>query len=210
MEIQYWQLFNNIKIKNQLLSRELMAIAVLFSGSLQADESENSTVSSVEYQPYMTIGVTQNKDIDINDFYFTDQSLATDFGIGLIKPSTLGNDWLFSQSIELNYASSTFSGSFTEATNDANEFINADGKHQELAVIGRAKLKKLNVFENVAPYLEASVSLINARSRFDSPFESQGHRQWKLGYQLSTGLEFNIGEGNSISFGIGFADDKDI
>jgi opacity protein-like surface antigen len=203
---------------NQTIFSVLVTLPMLFSGNSLAsndfEEKLNEDVNVAAYQPYFSLGVSYNKLIDIPGFKFKQQNLSTSFGLGLIKIIPLNNDWEVSQSIELNYATSQFSGNYrTDNTSNAfsdGRLFDVDGKYQEIALIGSIKVKKLHVFENISPYIEASVGLINAKNRFDSPLESKNDRQWKLGYKLSTGVAFDIGEGNSIAFGIGFSDNSDI
>ena len=202
---------------NRIIFNVLITLSMLFSGNSLAgnglEKQLSEEVKFAEYQPYFSLGVSHNQDVDITNFKIKRQNLSRSVGFGLIKSLQLNNHWQVSKSIELNYLTTQFSGSF--GAEQSNAFGNSrsfgvDGKYQEVALYGSVKVKKLHVFENLSPYIEASVGLINGKSRFSSPFDSRNDVQWKLGYKLSTGLEFNIGEGNSIVFGVGFTDDTDI
>lgn len=202
---------------NRIIFNVLITLSMLFSGNSLAgnglEKRLSEEVKFAEYQPYFSLGVSHNQDVDITNFKIKRQNLSRSVGFGLIKSLQLNNHWQVSKSIELNYLTTQFSGSF--GAEQSNAFGNSrsfgvDGKYQEVALYGSVKVKKLHVFENLSPYIEASVGLINGKSRFSSPFDSRNDVQWKLGYKLSTGLEFNIGEGNSIVFGVGFTDDTDI
>ena len=202
---------------NRMIFNVLITLSMLFSGNSLAgngiDERLSEEVKIAEYQPYFSLGVSHNQDVDITNFEMKQQNLSKSLGFGLIKSLQLNNNWQVSKSIELNYLTTQFSGSFgaeqSNAFGDSRSF-DVDGKYQEVALYGSVKVKKLHVFDNLSPYIAASVGLINGKSRFSSPFDSRNDVQWKLGYKLSTGLEFNIGEGNSIAFGVGFTDDTDI
>lgn len=202
---------------NRMIFNVLITLSMLFSGNSLAgngiDERLSEEVKIAEYQPYFSLGVSHNQDVDITNFEMKQQNLSKSLGFGLIKSLQLDNNWQVSKSIELNYLTTQFSGSFgaeqSNAFGDSRSF-DVDGKYQEVALYGSVKVKKLHVFDNLSPYIAASVGLINGKSRFSSPFDSRNDVQWKLGYKLSTGLEFNIGEGNSIAFGVGFTDDTDI
>lgn len=202
---------------NRIIFNVLITLSMLFSGNSLAgngiDERLSEEVKIAEYQPYFSLGVSHNQDVDITNFEIKQQNLSKSLGFGLIKSLQLDNNWQVSKSIELNYLTTQFSGSFgaeqSNAFGDSRSF-DVDGKYQEVALYGSVKVKKLHVFDNLSPYIAASVGLINGKSRFSSPFDSRNDVQWKLGYKLSTGLEFNIGEGNSIAFGVGFTDDTDI
>ena len=202
---------------NRIIFNVLITLSMLFSGNSLAgngiDERLSEEVKFSEYQPYFSLGVSHNQDVDITNFETKQQNLSKSLGFGLIKSLQLNNNWQVSKSIELNYLTTQFSGRF--GAEQSNAFGNSrsfgvDGKYQEVALYGSVKVKKLHVFESLSPYIAASVGLINGKSRFSSPFDSRNDVQWKLGYKLSTGLEFNIGEGNSIAFGVGFTDDTDI
>ena len=207
---------------NRIIFNVLITLSMLFSGNSLAgngiDERLSEEVRFAEYQPYFSLGVSHNQDVDITNFDITSfeikqQNLSRSVGFGLIKSLQLNNHWQVSKSIELNYLTTQFSGSFGAEQSNAfgnSRSFSVDGKYQEVALYGSVKVKKLHVFENLSPYIAASVGLINGKSRFSSPFDSRNDVQWKLGYKLSTGLEFNIGEGNSIVFGVGFTDDTDI
>lgn len=202
---------------NRMIFNVLITLSMLFSGNSLAgngiDERLSEEVKIAEYQPYFSLGVSHNQDVDITNFEMKQQNLSKSLGFGLIKSLQLDNNWQVSKSIELNYLTTQFSGSFgAEQSNafDNSRSFDVDGKYQEVALYGSVKVKKLHVFDNLSPYIAVSVGLINGKSRFSSPFDSQNDVQWKLGYKLSTGLEFNIGEGNSIAFGAGFTDDTDI
>lgn len=212
---------------NRMIFNVLITLSMLFSGNSLAgnslagngiDERLSEEVKIAEYQPYFSLGISHNQDVDIANFDITSfeikqQNLSRSVGFGLIKSLQLNNNWQVSKSIELNYLTTQFSGSFgaeqSNAFGDSRSF-DVDGKYQEVALYGSVKVKKLHVFDNLSPYIAVSVGLINGKSRFSSPFDSRNDVQWKLGYKLSTGLEFNIGEGNSIAFGVGFTDDTDI
>lgn len=202
---------------NRMIFNVLITLSMFFSGNSLAgngiDERLSEAVKIAEYQPYFSLGVSHNQDVDITNFEMKQQNLSKSLGFGLIKSLQLNNNWQVSKSIELNYLTTQFSGSFgaeqSNAFGDSRSF-DVDGKYQEVALYGSVKVKKLHVFDNLSPYIAASVGLINGKSRFSSPFDSRNDVQWKLGYKLSTGLEFNIGEGNSIAFGVGFTDDTDI
>lgn len=202
---------------NRMIFNVLITLSMLFSGNSLAgngiDERLSEEVKIAEYQPYFSLGVSHNQDVDITNFEMKQQNLSKSLGFGLIKSLQLNNNWQVSKSIELNYLTTQFSGSFgaeqSNAFGDSRSF-DVDGKYQEVALYGSVKVKKLHAFDNLSPYIAASVGLINGKSRFSSPFDSRNDVQWKLGYKLSTGLEFNIGEGNSIAFGVGFTDDTDI
>lgn len=202
---------------NRMVFNVLITLSMLFSGNSLAgngiDERLSEEVKIAEYQPYFSLGVSHNQDVDITNFEMKQQNLSKSLGFGLIKSLQLDNHWQVSKSIELNYLTTQFSGSFgaeqSNAFGDSRSF-DVDGKYQEVALYGSVKVKKLHVFDNLSPYIAVSVGLINGKSRFSSPFDSRNDVQWKLGYKLSTGLEFNIGEGNSIAFGVGFTDDTDI
>ena len=202
---------------NRMIFNVLITLSMLFSGNSLAgngiDERLSEEVKIAEYQPYFSLGVSHNQDVDITNFEMKQQNLSKSLGFGLIKSLQLDNNWQVSKSIELNYLTTQFSGSFGAEQSNAfgnSRSFDVDGKYQEVALYGSVKVKKLHVFDNLSPYIAASVGLINGKSRFSSPFDSRNDVQWKLGYKLSTGLEFNIGEGNSIAFGVGFTDDTDI
>jgi len=202
---------------NRMIFNVLITLSMLFSGNSLAgngiDERLSEEVKIAEYQPYFSLGVSHNQDVDITNFEMKQQNLSKSLGFGLIKSLQLNNNWQVSKSIELNYLTTQFSGSFGAEQSNAfgdSRLFGVDGKYQEVALYGSVKVKKLHVFDNLSPYIAASVGLINGKSRFSSPFESRNDVQWKLGYKLSTGLELNIGEGNSIAFGVGFTDDTDI
>jgi opacity protein-like surface antigen len=202
---------------NRMIFNVLITLSMLFSGNSLAgngiDERLSEEVKIAEYQPYFSLGVSHNQDVDITNFEMKQQNLSKSLGFGLIKSLQLNNNWQVSKSIELNYLTTQFSGSFGAEQSNAfgnSRSFDVDGKYQEVALYGSVKVKKLHVFDNLSPYIAVSVGLINGKSRFSSPFDSRNDVQWKLGYKLSTGLEFNIGEGNSIAFGVGFTDDTDI
>jgi len=202
---------------NRMIFNVLITLSMLFSGNSLAgngiDERLSEEVKIAEYQPYFSLGVSHSQDVDITNFEIKQQNLSKSLGFGLIKSLQLDNNWQVSKSIELNYLTTQFSGRFGAEQSNAfgnSRSFDVDGKYQEVALYGSVKVKKLHVFDNLSPYIAASVGLINGKSRFSSPFDSRNDVQWKLGYKLSTGLEFNIGEGNSIAFGVGFTDDTDI
>lgn len=202
---------------NRMIFKVLITLSMLFSGNSLAgngiDERLGEEVKIAEYQPYFSLGVSHNQDVDITNFEMKQQNLSKSLGFGLIKSLQLNNNWQVSKSIELNYLTTQFSGNFGAEQSNAfgnSRLFGVDGKYQEVALYGSVKVKKLHGFENLSPYIAASVGLINGKSRLNSPFDSRNDVQWKLGYKLSTGLEFNIGEGNSIAFGVGFTDDTDI
>lgn len=183
-----------------------LLLPLCYCGVATADElSFISDSNKAQFQPYFSLAVMNNKTFELADIHMQKQDLTTAFGVGLVKTTALDDGWLLSQSIELNYATTQFSGNYY-----ADENFAINGRYQEIAVFGIINVKKVDIFENVAPYVEASIGVINANSRFNSPFEEQNDRQWQLGYKLSTGLAFDIGAGNSISFGVGFTDDIDI
>lgn len=212
---------------NHILCAILFTVALSFSESSLAnndfDESlilDMGSINIREYQPYFSLGIGQNKHIGVGGFNVQQQGLTGSFRLGLIKTTTLTHDWVINKSVEINYATTNFSGHFQTdhnitfidglVDNRTERSVNIDGKYQEITLLGSVNVKKLHIFENIAPYMQASIGLINANNRFNSAFETQQDSAWKLGYRLSTGLEFDIGKGNSISFGVGFSDDTDI
>lgn len=211
------QRFITIKI-NGNFSGILFPLSLLFTGSALANteliDNLNKAENITQYQPYITLELSQNKHVDLEGFALKQQDLSTAFGLGIIKTTALDNNWQLSKSVEINLMRSNFTGIY-QAKNvrdsdvEGHQF-DVDGSYQEVALIASVKVKKLDVFDNISPYLAASVGLVHANSRFDSPLDAKHEHQWKLGYKLSTGLEFTIGEGNSISLGVGFADDTDI
>jgi len=139
----------------------------------------------------------------VEGFNVQQQGLTGSFSLGLIKTATLTHDWVINKSVEINYATTNFSGhfqtdhnlTFTDGLvdNRTESSVNIDGKYQEITLLGSVNVKKLHIFENIAPYMQASIGLINTNNRFNSAFETQQDSAWKFGYRLSTGLEFDVG-----------------
>lgn len=114
--------------------------------------------------------------------------------VGVGYEFDIDNNWKVEWNNSLNFTQATISPidismpDYTTLTN--------------VGLWSHARLKYTSLFDNVSPFIEAGVGLVN----IDYSLAGQSNNTWDTGTSLQAGVEFELSEGSSISIGFGKPD----
>lgn len=169
----------------------IASFSILMSSSLQANSHKLYSFVGLELSK-PTIKLTE-QNVTFN------QNITPKFSFGLGKIFQLDENWQLISEISLDYSSSSIKRNTT--TNNL-----SSGRFNELGLWTSAKLKRNNIFQHVAPFVELSVGTVNANYKFNGDTS----KDRLTGYKAMAGLEFNIADKSTLSVAVGYSNFDDL
>ena len=159
---------------------------LLFSASLIASEEKTTPNFSIGFGLVTSESMLQPKGAEVNPY------LVPKFSIRAAQDHKLNQDWQLSSGISIDYSQADLQIS-TEQQASLKTRLENTGLWLD------SKLSYQSFDQQLTPFVQVSVGKIYGEY-------NNGTRQtsdWQTGYKLTTGLEFNLTKGSTISFGIG-------
>ena len=157
-------------------------------------------------EPYKIVGfsLTHYDDLANLNLSHTEINLVPEFSFGLGKKYQLNEDWQLATEISLHYAKTHFRGRV-----ENNSLINLpqgqqafSGKYKALGLWATSRFKYVSLSEDVSPFIELAVGVV--QTNHGTLFGEENNSG--IAYKAITGLEFQVANDMTFSFGFGLSD----
>ena len=176
-------------IKTKWLLSSYIVLAITSTDTF-ADDNEVYPFIAVDFSQPASFVSNDNKAIDFA------YAPAVAFGFGLDHDLTV--NWQVTNKLSIHFTRADFS--LTEQTPpiyDAAKNGNAD----LTSLWASSRLKRLNIFDNITPFIELGAGVTKADYRIDNTKISDNH----MGYKAITGIEISTSSNTTISLGVGYS-----
>jgi len=179
-----------MKLCNRTLS--LISINTLLLATLSL------STYATEFYNFIGIDITKPERTLSQDNVSFKQNYGAKLNFGFGKVFQLNENWQLAPEISLNYLNTSINSIHIGQ-------VHGSVDYQELGLTTSLKLKRINIFEDFAPFIEISTGIINSRYQHKSSHVKNSD----VGFKATTGVDFNLSEGSTFSVGVGYSSFND-
>jgi len=160
--------------------------------------SANANLQSKDLRIFTSIEVTKPELEPVQNGFSFKQNYSPKLTLGLAKEFQLDENWQLVSSVSISYLNTNIERfSFDDGTKSAS--------YDELGLWGAVKLKRNNLYPNISPFIELGAGLIEADYHLNQTIK----KETVAGLKATTGVEFTLTKGSTISVGLGFSNFDD-
>jgi hypothetical protein len=177
---------------------------IITNAALITITSVNALAKSTDISPFIDIDYTKPASFASNDNQAVDFSYAPKFSLGLSHNQNLSNDWAITNSLSISYMNTDADLTGVSLTSTDSSGIPQQHyklKSQQIGFWANSRLKHINSFENLTPFVELSAGIIDADYRYNN----NNVQQWQKNYKAIIGLEIATSTSATISIGAGYS-----